>query len=146
MHRLIPGNNSLFDKMEKIMCKCTCKNGKRNISCNCPKKTPHVHAELIKAWADGAEMEVKVPSRSGWHACPNPSWVETYEYRIKLEPKPDVMVYAAVHISHPHRHITVYSQSNHNWAASGCPSYTKNPDIKFIFDGETGELKSVCKI
>ena len=48
----------------------------------------HKHAELIKAWADGAEIEFKDPSSSngGWHFVESPSWDEHIEYRIKPEP------------------------------------------------------------
>ena len=42
------------------------------------------HAELIKAWADGAEIEVK--ANGGWDEVKKPSWAEFIEYRIKPEP------------------------------------------------------------
>ena len=44
---------------------------------------PHVHAELIKVWADGAEIEIKNLRSSGWTKVPSPSWFEGREYRIK---------------------------------------------------------------
>lgn len=59
---------------------------------------PHKHAELIKAWADGAEIEYRLDDGlKGWsewktlgHDRPflSDSW---WEYRIKPEPKPDVV-------------------------------------------------------
>lgn len=52
--------------------------------------TPHVHAELIKAWADGAEIEHQNPGEGTWHLIKNPSWWENKKYRIKQQPKPKV--------------------------------------------------------
>lgn len=42
---------------------------------------PHKHAELIKAWADGAEIEMK--GIGGWVVNSNPLWWVDYQYRIK---------------------------------------------------------------
>jgi len=42
----------------------------------------HKHAELIKAWADGAVIEYKVHN-GGWVALEHPSWDDHNEYRIK---------------------------------------------------------------
>ena len=42
---------------------------------------PHKHSELIKAWADGAEIQIK-NSFGDWVAT-DPLWSEHYEYRIK---------------------------------------------------------------
>lgn len=55
---------------------------------------PHKHAELIKAWADGAEIEERNPYVQLLTAPPKPDpwkefrgvWKEKYEYRIKPEP------------------------------------------------------------
>jgi len=51
----------------------------------------HKHAELIKAWADGAEIEYKSPY--GWSPIEgrNPSWLDNSEYRIKSEEKKPVV-------------------------------------------------------
>ena len=47
----------------------------------------HKHAELIKAWADGAEIECYCRFTSRWFYKPNPNWSESLEYRIKPKPK-----------------------------------------------------------
>lgn len=50
---------------------------------------PHVHAGLIKAWADGAEIEFRSPFTGAWVGYgpdEQPSWLEGYEYRIKPDP------------------------------------------------------------
>ena len=86
---------------------------------------PHKHAELIKAWADGAEIEQYDPryKEHGWKLCgEDPYWDVNCQYRIKPEPKPDVIQF---------------------WCASCEP--LKRPldnNLKLTFDGETGELKS----
>jgi hypothetical protein len=50
---------------------------------------PHKHAEVIKAWADGKEVEYLSVTTNKWELIsgPYPSWIETREYRIKPEPK-----------------------------------------------------------
>ena len=50
---------------------------------------PHKHAELIKAWADGAEIQWK-DADGRWHSVDNNyaiPWNNYIEYRIKPEPK-----------------------------------------------------------
>ena len=97
---------------------------------------PHKHAELIKAWADGAEIEwvyaTKGDGEKLWVVVDDPTWQESHEYRIKHEPKPDVDV---------KEHIQL-----HHFQNSPYPTVvgdrTKFPNILFRFDGETGELKS----
>jgi hypothetical protein len=45
--------------------------------------TPHVHAELIKAWADGAKIEVFDLDGDGtWTTADAPRWRKDREYRI----------------------------------------------------------------
>lgn len=45
---------------------------------------PHKHAEIIKAWADGAEIEYEYCGR--YECIKSPVWDEETEYRIKPEP------------------------------------------------------------
>lgn len=45
------------------------------------------HAELIKQWADGAEIERFCTVQDIWHDEPSPSWNPQAKYRIK--PKPE---------------------------------------------------------
>lgn len=49
---------------------------------------PHVHAELIKAWADGAEIQFYSSSRDKWVDLAGfaPLWCEVSKYRIKPDP------------------------------------------------------------
>lgn len=50
-------------------------------------KTPHKHAELIKAWADGAEIQFRYPN-GAWIDAAAPSFQDPRaEYRVKPEPQ-----------------------------------------------------------
>lgn len=49
--------------------------------------TPHKYATVIKAWADGAEIECRAEgSNDKWLPIPDPHWTQATEYRIKPEP------------------------------------------------------------
>ena len=48
-----------------------------------PTATPHPHCEIIKQWADGAEVQVKGPSSPNWVVVSDPLWRHDAEYRIK---------------------------------------------------------------
>lgn len=88
-------------------------------------KTPHKHADLIKAWADGAEIEIK--TEDGRWAASSPSWQSFLEYRIKPEPKPDLVRYVEI------------TPAGWNYI-SGIKNTGAN--LILIFDGETGKLKA----
>ena len=98
---------------------------------------PHKHAELIKAWADGAVIQRRI-IRNGenidepiisysWLTENMPMWSIHEEYRIKPEPKPDVVTY-------------MNPLLNGDWREYSTPMCSGS--IKIIRDGETGELKS----
>lgn len=99
-------------------------------------KTPHIHAAVIKAWADGESIQYKtgplrtwidIPSNLGW-----PMWAEEWEYRVKPEPKPDIVVYYNASLIKGETKVYM------------CPQYySGHSNIKVVFDGETRELKSV---
>lgn len=92
-------------------------------------KQPHKHAEIIKAWADGAEIEF-LDIYSEWRPIgENPMWGEKIIFRIK--PEPDLVYYGVIEdIGKP------FLQA----------AFTKLEDdgdhLKLTFDGETGKLKS----
>lgn len=87
---------------------------------------PHKHAELIKAWADGAEIE----SREGetWLSSRNPTWAEWGEYRIKHEPKPDVVKFIQT---------SLHDEDIARWDLS----IEQFANLKIVFDGATGKPK-----
>ena len=102
---------------------------------------PHKHAELIKAWADGAEIEYKSKFGGGWFLFDGEKdgWIEDYEYRIKPEPKLDVVKYGNVFIKQDGDSFDNFSIKFegffHRYSQLNC-------NLKLTFDGETGELKS----
>ena len=104
---------------------------------------PHKHAELIKAWADGAVIEHRCltePFFEHWHEFDGCWEGEDWEYRIKPEPKPDVVLYADVERCLPHVGKQFYASIS--CAYSSLPSLANPANLKLTFDGETGELKS----
>jgi hypothetical protein len=50
----------------------------------------HKHAELIKAWADGAVIQHRWLHKE-WEDVINPRWDRDFEYRIKHEEKQPVV-------------------------------------------------------
>jgi hypothetical protein len=48
---------------------------------------PHKHAKIIKAWADGAEIEYRSTGFTEWFECPEPKWFIDFQYRVKPQPK-----------------------------------------------------------
>ena len=89
---------------------------------------PHKHAELIKAWADGAEIQECVGPDQWWDD-ENPSWHQDVAYRIKPQPKPNDIEY------------TTHIEYDFGWKWVSTTS-TKHPNLKLNFDGTTGKLKS----
>lgn len=48
----------------------------------------HTHADIIKAWADGADIECRYTPNGQWSTSNMPpTWDEAYEYRVKHIPK-----------------------------------------------------------
>ncbi len=44
---------------------------------------PHKHADLIKAWADGAKIQYKNTYLGRWFDNTTPIWEDHLEYRVK---------------------------------------------------------------
>ena len=93
-------------------------------------KTPHKHADLIKAWADGAEIEYWAAYSAKWVGCGDaaPTWDEDQGYRIKPEPKADIVSYAYAHEG--------------KWLRF-CEEQYNEYNLIITFDGETGKPKTV---
>lgn len=97
--------------------------------------TPQKHAEIIKAWADGAQVEFVVEEGEEWTGYAkgeNPSWDNNLLYRIKPEPKPDRVVFLNVYEHNGYRSIADAEE------VAGSSSAGM---LKLTFDGETGKLK-----
>lgn len=56
------------------------------------KYTPHIHAEVIKAWADGKPIESRLDWDEPWYYVQNPIWNPGQEYRVKPEEVVDFTV------------------------------------------------------
>jgi len=95
----------------------------------------HKHAEIIKAWADGATIEMYRPHHDDWAECSLPMWHENAEYRIK--PKPDHKERFTAW-----RNLAVqYGKPGFQW---NDPSYfAEIGDVEVTFDGVTNKIKSV---
>lgn len=93
-------------------------------------KQPHKHAELIKAWADGAHIQYRaVPGHGEWMDPPSQErliWDKFAEYREKPEPKPDVVFGRNAYLDSDGYLLM---------------DLLNKPNIRFTFDGETGKLK-----
>ena len=98
------------------------------------------HYDLILAWANGAEVEYyrNYGDYKIWVNCTNPVWDENREYRIKPEPKTDIVLYAYSGMA-----VDNYAYLTSAWAKD---NLSKTPNIKLTYDGETNELKSAEKI
>ena len=98
-------------------------------------KTPHKHAAIIKAWADGAEIEFFHRISGVWCPAPMPSWDEYTPYRIKPAPKPDIV-----------ENTTIYRNLNRqfDFQRTCGERFTESriADVRLTFDGETGKLKA----
>ena len=88
-------------------------------------KTPHKHAKIIKAWADGASIQVQHGLL--WLDIDQPMWNDDF-YRIKPEPRPDVVQFHRIEINRDGYEITDFQSRMDN--------------LKLTFDGETGKLKA----
>ena len=83
----------------------------------------HKHYDVIVAWAEGKEIQhIWHGKWHDWDTSNTPGFYEECEYRIKPEPKPDVV-----------REVFMTSSTT-SWC------YT-NPNLRLTFDGETGKLK-----
>lgn len=102
------------------------------------KKIPHVHAECIKAWADGAKIQFRMKGSSiNWvDLNGDPGWSTKCDYRVKPEPKPDRIAFAMLFVSLASRTNNTVGQR------VTCPYTEQGNNIKLTFDGETGKLKS----
>ena len=92
-----------------------------------PAKIPHKHAEAIKAWADGHEIERFLEYGNYWYTTDFPAWDVAAQYRIKQSNPKDKHMEALIVLS-PH---------------AGPLMYAAAPDeanCSLVFDGTTNKL------
>ena len=91
----------------------------------------HKHYDCIVAWAEGKTVQNFNDRRMCWEDITgDPYWVNSFQYRIKPEPKPDIVRQVVVEATSP-MWIKVFESSKF-----------LPPNLMLIFDGETGKLKS----
>jgi hypothetical protein len=90
----------------------------------------HKHADLIIAWANGADIEYFNGINHEWRTFVKDHnvWYEDWKYRIKPEPKPDLVCWARIIPCVVYPGTVLLSLESAN--------------VEFTFDGETEELKS----
>jgi len=91
---------------------------------------PHKQKDCIIAWANGKDIEFEDGGK--WLDCLHPDWYAEVEYRIKPEPKPDIV-----------RPMYIYSINENFTTCWTTPNCNKPANVNVIFDGETGALKAV---
>lgn len=97
----------------------------------------HKHYDMIVAWAEGKKIQLMTGKGwEDWVGKFSPHWNDDMEYRIKPEPKPDVVVYSRIvgkffiGCGDIELHQLILRPN------------ADNPNIKYTFDGEWGNLKS----
>ena len=83
------------------------------------------HAEIIKAWADGAEIEARYEGAVSWTPLKTPHWTDNVEYRVK--PKDDIVRRV---------HISIKDEMGDVVREEYVPA-----NMELIFDGTTYNLK-----
>lgn len=93
------------------------------------KVKPHKHAELIKAWAHGAQIQTKLDN--GEWVDVRPQWNEHHEYRIKPEPEVKKFYVHSPTIVHDNMLLGVVWSDNKNM----------EEHLEFVFvDGKLSEV------
>ena len=91
--------------------------------------TPDEIIAVVQAHKEGKEIELqpKGVAPMGWAYTTDPVWdFHHFNYRVRPEPKPDLIRYAHAWI--------------HPGSEASAPS--SNDNLRLTFDGETGKLKS----
>jgi len=95
------------------------------------------HAAEIIAWANGAEIQREL-SVGRWVYDPYPNWLDDYNFRVKPEPRMDVVRDASV-FTNGDIEAGVFS---HPMVAGGFSHPMVAGFIRYTIDGETRKLKS----
>lgn len=84
-----------------------------------PRIGPHMHAEAIKAWADGHPVQFRTKFGEAWlDVTGDPIWRTDFAYRIKPTEDDELTVFAHVNYSNDTVHII------REWS----------PNVRFKFD------------
>lgn len=84
-------------------------------------KKPHKHAAVIKAWADGATIQIYRIQYDDWVIADNPTWSVHREYRVNSEPLivngVECAIPASNHGNHPWE-VTITVKREHQVSGS----------------------------
>ena len=97
----------------------------------------HKHYDCIVAWAEGKTIQKFNDNKGQWEDVSGPPfWVNSFQYRIKTEPKPDVIrnFYLESNPLLGLRFSQAHTPTDLRGREFGC--------IRCTFDFETGKLKS----
>jgi hypothetical protein len=95
--------------------------------------TPHKHAVVLRAYAEGATIQW-LSGDNTWKDVANPSFYPENQYRVKPEPKPDIVLYGVVNLI---KDWQVFARLTHLTTSN-----LRGDNVRLTFDGETGELKN----
>jgi len=105
-----------------------------------PQLTPHKHCEVIKAYADGYTIQLSTDV-GVWEDIPVPNFDSKQGlYRVKPQPKPDVVMYGNIK-------ETLYGVRAGLYSQSLCGNFNETKahadNLRVVYSGETGVLLSV---
>lgn len=93
----------------------------------------HKHSEIIKAWADGATIQYNAGDGMWVDSTENnPAWRIESEYRIKPEPKPDIVKYLDISAGVGTTVYKIQSKLEFSGSYDNC--------VKLVFDGENPSI------
>lgn len=99
----------------------------------------HPHCDLIKLWAEGAKIERQ--SYNGiWIDDISPYWLFNENFRVKPEPNKELLVKIDFD------HVLQVPVCASIWVVTTQGNNEPVANVKFTFDGETGEFIKVEKI
>jgi len=99
---------------------------------------PHVHRDFIVQWANGCIIEQYIVDT--WYEDSKPTWLEDRIYRVKPQPKPDIVIYGNMHEYVPNRRIDYLV---YNLCGDFNEDKVRGDNLKVVYSGETGKLLSV---
>lgn len=101
------------------------------------KPVPHVHAEVIKAWADGEKIQWS-DDGNNWREAPVPSWAEQNYYRVKPKPPKVIELYANASLQY---HPTIFGLVNaEDIVGNFSDKFISTDNLKLSFCPTTGKL------
>ncbi len=105
-----------------------------------PQLTPHRHCEVIKAYADGHSIQLSDDGVE-WVDIKTPLFDPKHGvYRVKPQPKPDVVMYGNIDDN-------MWSINQESYSTELCGGFnstkTDYDNLRVVYSGETGELLSV---